>query len=235
VVEVVGRAGYDWVGLDLQHGAWDLGLAYRGIQLLDAIGVPTLIRVSEDELTMIPRLLDQGAAGIVVAMASDPKMVAAAIDRARYAPQGRRSYGGQRYGLRPEPFDLAEIRPAIYAMLEDRRGVAAAAEIAAVSGLSGLHVGPFDLALGLGLGRDHSGPAFREALEAIVRVGQDAGLPIAMHAVKVEEAERWLAMGFTELVLTADIEVLRAGLANHLALARGIVESYAAGADWRGR
>jgi 2-keto-3-deoxy-L-rhamnonate aldolase RhmA len=235
VVEVVGRAGYDWVGLDLQHGAWDLGLAFRGIQLLDAIGVPTLIRVSEDELAMIPRLLDQGAAGIVVAMASDPKTIAAAIDRARYAPQGRRSYGGQRYGMRPEPFDLAEIRPAIYAMLEDRRGVAAAAEIAAVSGLSGLHVGPFDLGLGLGLGRDRSGPAFREALETIAGVAQDAGLPVAMHAVKAEEAEHWLAMGFSELVLTADIEVLRAGLANHLARARGIVESYAAGADWRGK
>jgi 4-hydroxy-2-oxoheptanedioate aldolase len=223
VVEVVGRTGYDWVGLDLQHGGWDLGLAFRGIQLLDAIGVPALVRVSEDELPLIPRLLDHGAAGIVIAMASDPAQVASAVDRARYAPHGRRSYGGQRYGMRPEPFDLADVRPAIYAMLEDRRGVAAAAEIAAVPGLVGLHVGPFDLGLGLGLGRDRSGPLFRSALETIIRAGQSAGLPVTMHAVDVEEAGHWISMGFTELVLTADIEVLRAGLARHLALARGIV------------
>ncbi len=229
VVEVVGRAGYDWVGLDLQHGGWDLGLAFRGIQLLDAIGVPTLVRVSEDDLALIPRVLDHGAGGIVIAMASGPEMVASAIERARYAPHGRRSYGGQRYGMRPEPADLGEVRPAIHAMLEDRRGVAAAAEIAAVPGLAGLHVGPVDLGLGLGLGRDRSGPVFREALGAIVMAGQRAGLPVAMHAVAAEDAGRWLSMGFTELVLTADIEVLRSGLARHLTVARDIVASQVGG------
>ena len=38
IVEAAGRAGFDWIGLDLQHGTWDLGTAFRGIQLLDAIG-----------------------------------------------------------------------------------------------------------------------------------------------------------------------------------------------------
>src|SRR5262249_54620027 len=184
VVEVAGRAGYDWVGLDLQHGAWDLGTAFRGIQLLDLLGVPILVRVSEEDLPLIPRVLDQGASGIVVAMASSPEIVAAAIDRARYAPHGHRSYGGQRLGMRAEPADLAEVRPAIYAMLEDRRGVEAAREIAAVPGLAGLHIGPVDLGLGLGLGRDRSQPAFTAALEAIIAAGHGERLPVVLHAVK---------------------------------------------------
>ena len=50
VVEAAARAGPDWVGLDLQHGAWDLGTAFRGIQLLDALGTAALVRVSEQEL-----------------------------------------------------------------------------------------------------------------------------------------------------------------------------------------
>ena len=29
VVEAAGRAGVDWVGLDLQHSAWNLGTAFR--------------------------------------------------------------------------------------------------------------------------------------------------------------------------------------------------------------
>ncbi len=225
VVEVAGRAGYDWVGLDLQHGGWDLGTAFRGIQLLDALGVPVLVRVSEDELALIPRVLDQGASGVVVAMASSPELVADAISRARYQPHGRRSYGGQRFGMRPEPADVADVRPAIYAMLEDRRGVAAAHEIAAVDGLAGLHVGPVDLGLGLGLGMDRSAPAFAAALEAIVAAGRAAGIPAVMHAVKAADAGRWIAMGFSELVLTADIEVLRVGLRDQLATARGLIAS----------
>lgn len=223
VVEAAGRAGYDWVGIDLQHGGWDLGTAFRGIQLLDALGVPVLVRVSEDELALIPRVLDQGAAGVIVAMASSPEMMADAIARARYQPHGRRSYGGQRFGMRHEPADVSDVRPAVYAMLEDRRGVAAAREIAAVAGLAGLHVGPVDLGLGLGLGMDRSPPAFRAALEGIVAAGRAAGIPTVMHAVKAEDAGSWLAMGFVELVLTADVELLRIAMRTQLATARNIV------------
>jgi 4-hydroxy-2-oxoheptanedioate aldolase len=220
VVEAAARAGYDWVGIDLQHGGWDLGTAFRGIQLLDVLGVPVLVRVSEDELALIPRVLDQGASGVIVAMASSPELMVEAIARARYQPQGRRSYGGQRFGMRLEPADVAELRPAVYAMLEDRRGVAAAKAIAAVPGLAGLHVGPVDLGLGLGLGMDRSAPAFGVALEAIVAASRTAGIPAVMHAVKAEDAERWFALGFTELVLTADVEVLRSGLRSQLLAAR---------------
>ena len=38
IAECAARAKPDWVGLDLQHGGWDLGTAFRGIQLLDALG-----------------------------------------------------------------------------------------------------------------------------------------------------------------------------------------------------
>ena len=227
VVEVAGRAGYDWVGLDLQHGAWDLGTAFRGIQLLDLLGVPILVRVSEEDLALIPRVLDQGAAGIVVAMASSPEIVAAAIDRARYAPHGHRSYGGQRFGMRAEPHDLAMVQPAIYAMLEDRRGVEAAQEIAQVPGLAGLHIGPVDLGLGLGLGRDRSQPAFTAALQAILAAGHGARLPVVLHAVKPDQVAHWVAMGFDELVLTADIEVLRLGFQGQLATAREAIDAKA--------
>src|SRR5262245_17376572 len=103
VAEAAARARRDWVGLDLQHGAWGLGTAFRGIQLPDALGVPALVRVSEQELELIPRLLDHGAAGVVVAMASSAALAAEAVRRARYQPEGVRSFGGQRYGLRAAP------------------------------------------------------------------------------------------------------------------------------------
>jgi 2-keto-3-deoxy-L-rhamnonate aldolase RhmA len=47
IVEAAARANPDWVGIDLQHGAWDLGTAFRGIQLLDALETPALVRISE--------------------------------------------------------------------------------------------------------------------------------------------------------------------------------------------
>jgi 4-hydroxy-2-oxoheptanedioate aldolase len=223
VVEAAARAGFDWIGLDLQHGAWDLGTAFRGIQLADGLGKPVLVRLPDEQLSLIPRVLDQGASGIVLAMASEPAVVAAAIARARYQPEGLRSYGGQRYGMRPEPEDAAAVRPAIYAMLETRRGVEAVNEIAAVPGLAGLHVGPTDLGLGLGVGRDQAAPEFRAAIVAIVAAAHARGLPVTMHAVAARQAAAWIALGFDELVLTTDIELLRAAFAELIDGARRAV------------
>lgn len=224
VVEAAARAGFDWIGLDLQHGAWDLGTAFRGIQLADALGKPILIRLPDEQLSLVPRVLDHGASGIVLAMTSEPEVVAAAIDRARYQPEGKRSYGGQRYGMRPEPPDPADVRPGIFAMIETRRGVEAIREIAAVKGLAGLHVGPTDLGLALGVGRDLSAPAFADAVAAIVAAGHAKGLPVTMHAVAASQAAKWIAAGFDELVLTTDIELLRGAFAELIGSARGVVK-----------
>jgi 2-keto-3-deoxy-L-rhamnonate aldolase RhmA len=229
VVEVVAKTGFDWIGLDLQHGAWDLGSAFRGIQLADALGVPVLVRLPDDQLPFIPRVLDHGASGVVLAMASEPEVVRAAIDRARYQPAGRRSYGGQRFGLRREPADPADVRPEVFAMVETARGLDAVAEIASIEGLAGLHVGPADLGLALGVGPDLSSPAFRRAVERIVAAAHDRGLPATMHAVQADQVATWAATGFDELVLTTDVELLRSAFAGLKAAAEQALGRPAAG------
>jgi 4-hydroxy-2-oxoheptanedioate aldolase len=207
IVEAAAKAGFDWIGIDLQHGAWDLGTAFRGIQLVDAFGKRVLIRLGDEDLPLIPRVLDHGASGIVLAMASDPDVVARAIERARYQPEGLRSYGGQRYGMRPEPADKSAVRPAILPMIETRRGLDAVKEIAAVPGVSGLHIGPADLALGLRISR--SSPEFAAAVATIISAAHANGLPATMHAVAADQASLWVGMGLDELVLTTDIDLLR--------------------------
>ena len=218
IAECAARAKPDWVGLDLQHGTWDLGSAFRGIQLLDALATPVIIRVSEQELELIPRVLDHGASGVVVAMASSVELVQEAVRRARYQPEGVRSFGGQRYGLRSAPAKPAEIRPHIYPMIEDKRGFSDIERIAAVKGIAGLHIGPVDLGLGLGL--DRTDPRFADALKRIVAAGHATKIPVTMHAVRGEQAKGWFAFGVDEVVLTADIELIRSAFQSHVEIAR---------------
>jgi 2-keto-3-deoxy-L-rhamnonate aldolase RhmA len=219
VVEAAARAKPDWVGLDMQHGGWDLNTAFRAIQLLDALGMPALVRVSEQQLDLMPRVLDHGASGIVIAMASEPGLMEEAVRRVRYQPEGIRSFGGQRYGMRQISKPTAEIRPHVYPMIEDSRGVAAVEAIAAVKGIAGLHVGPVDLGLGLGVG--HDDPRYVDALKRIVAAGNAAKVPVTMHAVRGENAAKWERMGFRDIVLTADIELLRGAFEAHVKAARG--------------
>jgi len=224
VVEAAAKSGYDWIGFDLQHGAWDLGTAFRGIQLADALGKPVIVRIHEEELPLIPRVLDHGASGVVLAMASSAETVAAALEHARYQPGATRSYGGQRYGLRPEPANLDELRPHIYPMIEMRQALAAIREIAAVPGIAGLHIGPTDLSLALGLGMKRTPPDYDNAIKAIVAAGHERGLPVTMHAVHRDTVAEALKFGFDELVLTTDIELLRAAMHDLVANARSVID-----------
>jgi 4-hydroxy-2-oxoheptanedioate aldolase len=224
IAEAAGRAGYDWVGIDLQHGAWDVGSATRGVQLLDLVNVPVLVRVAEEELPLIPHVLDQGASGIVVAMVSSPEAMNAAVRRARYHPEGSRSYGGQRYGMRREPQDPATVRPAVYAMIETRVALDKIDAIANVPDLGGIHVGPVDLGLSLGFGMNRSSAEFEKALKKIVQASHAAGVPAVMHAVSSVQVRPMIELGFDELVLTADIGALRRAFAEDVAAARAAIE-----------
>jgi len=50
-------------------------------------------------------------------------------------------------------------------------------------------------------------------VERIVQSAHDRGLPATMHAVAPEQVRRWVDLGFDELVLTTDIDLLRGAFA----------------------
>jgi 4-hydroxy-2-oxoheptanedioate aldolase len=120
--------------------------------------------------------------------------------------------------MQPAPDDVSAIRPHVYPMIEDQRGVRDVANVAGVNGISGLHIGPVDLGLGLGL--DCEDPRFADALRSIVASSHAVGLPVTMHAVRPDQGLRWLEMGFDELVLTADVELLRTAFVTQVAQLR---------------
>ena len=240
-VESLGRSGADFVGLDAQHGAHDFHDLVRAIQVLDLLGVESLVRLSELDLALIPRVLDFGASGVIVAMVERPETARLAVDFARYQPEGTRSYGGRRYGLSPEPDDLRRVQPAVWTMVETREALERLDEIAAVPGITGLFLGPVDLALALGV----TGPesrrlsaelvvqpdpehpqaaemrAWLEACARVVQVAHEHGREATTFAVGGADARHWAAAGFDRVVVSSDIALLRGALARELGAAAG--------------
>jgi 4-hydroxy-2-oxoheptanedioate aldolase len=242
-VEALARSGAEFVGLDAQHGAHGFDDLVRAIQLLDVLGVESFVRLSWLELALVPRVLDFGASGVIVAMVDEPETARRAVEFARYQPEGARSYGGRRYGLSPEPDDLREARPAVWIMVETRQAIERLDELAAVPGIAGLFVGPVDLALALGV----TGPAARrlsaelavepasrpetgqagemhawlEACARVVRVAHAHGLEAATFALGGDDGRRWAAAGFDRVVVGSDVALLRAALERELRAAAG--------------
>lgn len=221
VVEAVGKAGFDFVVLDFQHGAFDLGAAFRCIQLLDLMEVSVHVRMDAAELAVMPRLLDQGASGVILAMVTGPDVVASAVRLSRYQPNGERSYGMQRYGFRAEPTDVTQLTPALRVMIEDRRGFDDVASIVRVPGVTAIHIGPVDLSLAI-TGRMVRDERWRQAVEDVRAASVRAGIPVGIHATDGNDARKWRQAGFDEIVLGSDITLLRAALELQLTLARSV-------------
>jgi 4-hydroxy-2-oxoheptanedioate aldolase len=229
--ERVAAAGYDLVVLDAQHGLVDDRAVLAGLLAVDAArsvpgapGAVGFVRVAANDPTLVGRALDAGAAGVVVPLVSSAAEAVDAVRAARYPPEGNRSFGPMRSGLRvgPAPAE-SNVAVAVLAMVETPGGLAEVAEIAAIPGLDGLFIGPNDLRLALGAATPDD-PAFDQQLEdALVAVREAcdaAGIAAGIFTTSGEQAAQRLAEGFTFVCVSGDLTHLEQTAKDHLAVAR---------------
>jgi len=215
--EAAALAGPDYVVADQQHGALDPATLMAMLTAIAGAGVPPLVRVARNEPFAIGQALDLGAGGVIVPMVESGEEAARAVSACRYAPEGTRSFGA----LRANPSPPAQ-RPLCLVMVETRRGLENAAEIAATTGLDGIYVGPSDLALSLGLQPtirlEH--PPVLEALAVVHAACADAGVIAGVHCLAAEDVPAQ-AERFAMVTAGGDTLLLAGAVAQALRVARG--------------
>lgn len=210
--ELMGGAGFDWVIVDTQHGGLVVGDLVPLIQALQLGGTPAVVRVPWVDPATIMRVLDFGAAGVMVPMVNTAQDAAAAAAATRYPPDGIRSYGQTRprYGSTSE----ANADIVLLVMIETAEALEHVDEIAATPGVDGLFVGAVDLGLSLGLPLDFSGtaPDIVGATDRVVAAAERAGKFAGSISSGPEQAERLVRQGVAFVALGADVGYVRAGL-----------------------
>src|SRR5690242_20978469 len=86
--EVCAAAGFDWLLLDLEHGAGGEEQVRDVVPAAGSYGVPTVVRVESAERIRMGRVLDLGAAGVMLPRMDSVEQVTEAIRHLRYPPQG---------------------------------------------------------------------------------------------------------------------------------------------------
>ncbi|MBN1641742.1 MAG: hypothetical protein JXA09_10945 [Anaerolineae bacterium] len=211
-VEILSRAGYDFVLVDAQHGAWDDSgalLAVRGICLGPAI---PMARVGKNDFAAIGKLLDCGMMGIVVPLVNSAADAHRAAYAARYPPRGGRSVGP--YGAALHGADYGrQIDDELFlaVQIESQQAVEHVDEILSVEGVDGCWIGPGDLAATMGVdlateqGRRAHEAAILHVLEACRKAHKIPG--IAGGA----DAQRWLEHGFLFVTAAGDSRLIHEG------------------------
>lgn len=222
VAATVGALGFDYVGVDVQHGAATQTTAPGLIAALGQRTTP-LVRVSENRAAVIGAALDGGALGVIVPLVETAAEARAAVAACRYPPDGLRSFGpaharlmwGSDYG------SVANDLVACIPMIETSLGVKNVDEIMAVPGVDAVYVGPADLSLSLGLAPllDQAEPTFTEALTTITAAARRHGVIAGVHA-SAALAPRRLEQGFSMITVCVDHALLGEALRSTLAVAR---------------
>jgi len=225
VAELVAACGFDSVCIDLQHGLADPGRLADFLRAIEVGGATALVRPPWNEPSILMRILDAGALGVIVPMIGSAADASAAVAACRYPPAGIRSHGpirasrvhGSDYSKR------AADEVLVFAMIETRGALEDLDAICAVDGLSGLYIGPADLSYALGLEprMDNDAPehvaAVERILEACKRHGKVAGLHTADPAFARRAAER----GFQLLTIATDHTALVSEVTRRLTAFRG--------------
>jgi 2-keto-3-deoxy-L-rhamnonate aldolase RhmA len=220
--EEFAAAGYDYVGFDVQHGYLgdsDVALILRR---LEHVPIATVVRLPDASPGPIGRVLDAGADGVVIAMVESAAEAADAVAATRYAPAGVRSFGPLRASLGIDPVAL-QARVSVFAMIETTRGLAAVDEICGVDGLTGIYVGPADLAISMGHrpADAWTRPDVMDVIVHIQRRAAAAGLVGGIHASTGKTGNAMAQSGFRMITLASESQALRRGAAAHLAEAVG--------------
>jgi len=222
--EVCAGAGFDWLLLDLEHGAGGEEQVRATVPAVAAYGVPMVVRVESEARIRTGRVLDAGAAGVMLPRLETVDEVRAAVAHLHYPPRGDRGVATYnracRFGLDPGALGRANDEVLGIVQIESRRSVSNAEEIAAVDGVDVLFVGPRDLSHDLGVPGQIDAPVFVEALDQVRSAAQKHGKACGLLVSDGAAAAVKMAEGWTFITIGSDSTLLAAAVAAQLARAR---------------
>ncbi len=206
--EVMAHTGLDWLCIDMQHGCIDYSDAVNMLTAISTTAVTPIVRVPWNEPSIIMKVLDAGAYGVIVPMVSNRAEAERAVAACRYPPVGMRSngpnravlYGGSDYQKRADGEMLC------IAMIETAEGIEKMEEIISTPGLDAVYIGPTDLALSLGLPpvMDNDEPLHIATVNRILETCRKHNVVAAMHTASSKFTQRYIDQGFKMVMLVSD-------------------------------
>jgi len=209
VAEVMGQAGYDWVAVDMEHGAIAVHQLPDLFRALELGGALPLARIAQGHPKDCKQALDAGAGGIIVPMIESAEQLIAVRDACRWPPAGTRGVGFSRanlFGKHFEAYREEAQEPLLVAMIEHHRAVANLEKILEVDGLDAILVGPYDLSASMELTAQFEEPKFIAVMDRIRILCSQHHIPCGVHVVTpdIGVLQQRLAEGYRFIAYSID-------------------------------
>ncbi|MFJ8001271.1 HpcH/HpaI aldolase/citrate lyase family protein [Streptomyces sp. NPDC096310] len=214
---IYGRAGYDWILIDREHGIMDEVAMRAHLLAADATGLVPIVRVLHNSPPLIQQALDAGAQGILVPKIGSAEDAARAVAATRYESGGRgmcpvvppAGFSGNGWNEYASDLNSNVI---LMPLIETRAGVDNIDEICSVEGVDHIFFGLADLSQDMGID-------MLDDADTLISVWEKVAAAAHRHGVR---AGAPLGYGFDDLAdfgsLDSDLGSLRS--AADLALTR---------------
>lgn len=220
------QAGAEFAIFDMEHTGWSVETVRMLLATTRGTEMVPLVRVPATEYHFIARVLDMGAAGVMVPMVESAAQAATIVASAKYPPVGRR---GAAFGVAHDDYaggDVAEkIRSAndetlLIAQIETKAGLQQVEEIAAVPGIDVLWIGQSDLTNSLGIPGQFEHPDFLDAIRRVLAACRRHGKVPAFLVGDEAWGRSLIDQGFRMIAYGGDLWLYQAALGAGVAALR---------------
>ncbi len=215
VAELLARSGYDWIVVDMEHGAISAAELPSIFRAIESGGAAPFVRVIEASQSAIKGALDAGAQGLVFPLIESYDQLNAAINHVLFPHSGGKrgiaycranAYGKEfdsyLHGLGNEIFIVAQVEH-----------INALGELESIIGhprLDAIMVGSYDLSGSMGITGDFKHPDFLEIMERITSTCKKYNVLMGTHiaypdhdalAQCVTNGQRFIAYGIDSVFI----------------------------------
>jgi 4-hydroxy-2-oxoheptanedioate aldolase len=216
LAECLGLAGLDYFIADMEHGPFDIESSLEIVRGAELRKITPMARVKDSSRASILKALDIGMRGIVVPNIQSVAEAEQVVAYGKYFPKGQRGLASARgagFGFADFALDLGSYmkvcneKTLLLPQCETKGCLEHIEEIAALDGVDGIFIGPFDLSAALGKPAQFDRPEFQEALKRIQEACKAAGKPAIMFAMNAESAKKYLQDGFDSVTVATDAAI----------------------------
>ena len=221
--------GPDFLWADTEHMPHATEALDSILVLARMRGVAPMVRVAWNDPALIKKAYDAGAVAVMVPQVDTAAEAAAAVEAARYAPEGRR-------GLSPmwtqivgadwnEVIKTANEETLVVLQLESQRAYDNLDEIRRVPGIDVIFVGPLDLSATVGTITDTESRQVQEIMRDVPQQLADTGIAVGTTLGELDQIQEKIRWGYRFLnvgnALRYGVQVLDDHLATLRANPRG--------------
>ncbi len=212
VVNILAKAGLDFVIIDMEHGAADFRTAARMVVAAQAEGCAPLIRVAGNDDQSILRALEAAPEGVIVPHIETTSQREKAMSHIKFSPDGTRSLNpftrAGSYGSNTQSLAVRNREIFSGLIIESMAGVKNMEKILGDNSIDIIYIGTYDLSVDLGLAGQTKHPKVLALVKKLTKTTRAKNVNVGCIFGDEKELKYLAGLGVNFLCYRADSGVI---------------------------